>query len=97
MSPLLETKLDVSCVLELISFDCHPRSPFFLTSETHVVIVRLSLLLQTPLALSPQKASNNNTRSLSPLKVTCLIYVLRCPRRPVPFAAASYARSEDHT
>jgi hypothetical protein len=33
--------------------------------------------------------SDNNTRSLSPQKVTRSICVLRCPRRPVPFAAAS--------
>jgi hypothetical protein len=33
--------------------------------------------------------------SLSPQKVTRSICVLRCPRRPVPFVAASCARSED--
>jgi hypothetical protein len=82
-----------------------PRVSFFLTLETHVVIsfVCLCLILSTPLALSPQKLghsySDNNTRSLSlslsPQKVTRSIYVLRCPRRPVSFAAASCARSED--
>jgi hypothetical protein len=41
--------------------------------------------------------SDNNTHSLSPQKVTRSICVLRCPRQPVPFAAASYARSEDRT
>jgi hypothetical protein len=34
-----------------------PRVAFFLASETHIVIVRLCLLLLTPLALSPQKAT----------------------------------------
>jgi hypothetical protein len=38
-----------------------------------------------------------NTHSLSPQKVTRSIYVLRCPRRPVPFAAASCTRYEDAT
>jgi hypothetical protein len=44
-----------------------PRTAFFLTSETHVVIVRLCLLLPTPLALSPQKATpvSTTTRALS--------------------------------
>jgi hypothetical protein len=88
-------------LLGYVSFDWHPRSHFFLTSETHVVIssVFLCLILSTPLALSPQKlghsCSANNTRSLSPQKVTRSICVPRCPRRPVPFAAASCARSED--
>jgi hypothetical protein len=78
-----------------------PRVAFFLTSETHVVIssVCLCLILSTPLALSLQKLghsySDNNTRSLSPQKVTRSICVLRCPHRPVPFAAASCVRSED--
>jgi hypothetical protein len=54
---LLATQLDVSRVLGLVSFDCHPGSPFFLTSEMHVVIARLCLLLPTPLALSLQKAT----------------------------------------
>jgi hypothetical protein len=93
-SPLLATKLDASRVLGLVSFDCHPGSPFFLTSETHVVIARLCLLLLTPLALSPQKATPVPTTtlalSLSPLKVTHSICVLRCPRslsRSPPLAA----------
>jgi hypothetical protein len=34
-----------------------PRVAFFLTSDTHTVIARLRLLLLTPLALSPQKAT----------------------------------------
>jgi hypothetical protein len=101
MSPLLATKLDVSRVLGLVSFDCHPGSLFLLTSETHVVTVHLCLLLPTPLALSPQKATLVPittlalSLSLSPQKVTHSIYVLRCPRRPVPFTATSCARSED--
>jgi hypothetical protein len=70
---------------------------FFLTSETHVVIAHLCLLLPTPLDLSPQKVTPvpTTTLALSPQKVTRSIYVLRCPRRPVPFTAASCARSED--
>jgi hypothetical protein len=46
---LLATQLDASRVLGLISFDCHPGWPFFLTSETHIVITRQCLLLLTPL------------------------------------------------
>jgi hypothetical protein len=84
-------------VLGLVSFDCHPGSPFFLTSETHVVIARLCLLHPTPLALSPQKATPvpTTTLALSPQKVTRLICVLICPHRHVPFTAASSMRSED--
>jgi hypothetical protein len=88
VSPLLATQLDVSRVLGLVTFDCHPGSPFFLTSETHIVIARLCLLLPTPLALSSQMATpiltTTLTLSLSPQKVTRLICVLRCPRWPVP-------------
>jgi hypothetical protein len=92
-------QIGVSHVLGLVSFDCHPGSPFFLTSETHIVIARLCLLLPTPLALFPQKATPvpTTTLALSPQKVTRSICVLRCPRRPIPFAAASCARSEDRT
>jgi hypothetical protein len=86
-----------------VSFDCHPGSPFFLTSETHVVIssVFVSYPFDTTrsLSLSLQKLghsySDNNTRSLSSQKVTLSICVLRCPRRPVAFATASCAHSED--
>jgi hypothetical protein len=60
---LLATKLDVSRVLGHISFDYHPGSPFYLISETHVVIARLRLLLLTPLALSLLRRSL--TRSVS--------------------------------
>jgi hypothetical protein len=42
-----------------------PRVAFFLTSETHVVIARLCLLLPTPLALSPQKATLVPTTTLA--------------------------------
>jgi hypothetical protein len=59
------TKLNASCVLGLVSFDCHPRSSFFLTSEAHVVIAHLCLLLLTPLALSPQKATPILTTTLA--------------------------------
>jgi hypothetical protein len=62
---LLATKLDVSRVLVLVSFDCHPGSPFFLTSETQIVIAHLCLLLLTPLALSPQKATPVLTTTLA--------------------------------
>jgi hypothetical protein len=94
---LLATQLDASHVLGLVSFDCHPGSPFFFSSETHVVITRLCLLLLTPHTLSLQKATPvpTTTLSLSPQKVTRSICMLRCPRRPVPFATASCARSED--
>jgi hypothetical protein len=54
-------------VLGLVSFDCHLGWLFFLTSETHIVIARLCLLLPTSLALSAEGHSrpDNNTRSLS--------------------------------
>jgi hypothetical protein len=42
-----------------------PRVAFFLTSETHIVIVRLCLLLPTPLALSPQKVTHVWTTTLA--------------------------------
>jgi hypothetical protein len=60
----------VSRVLGRVSFDCHPGSPFYLTSETHIVIARLWLLLLTPLSLSTEghSYSDNNTRSLSLLR-----------------------------
>jgi hypothetical protein len=58
--------LDASRVIGLISCDCHLGSPFFLTSETHVVVTaRLCLLLLTPLALSPQKATPVPTTTLA--------------------------------
>jgi hypothetical protein len=61
----------VSCLrTRLLCFP--PRVAFFLASETHIVIVRLCLLLLTPLALSPQKATPiltiTHTLSLSPLR-----------------------------
>jgi hypothetical protein len=62
---LLATKLDASRVLGLVSFDCYAGSPFFLTSETHVVIVHLYLLLLTPLALFLQKATLVPTTTLA--------------------------------
>jgi hypothetical protein len=71
-----------------------PRVAFFLTSEMHAVIAHLCLLLPTPLALSPQKATPvpTITPALSPYKVTRLICVLRCPtglsRSPPPAARA---------
>jgi hypothetical protein len=45
-----------------------PRLAFFLTSETRVVVARLCLLLPTPLALSPHKATPilTTTLALSP-------------------------------
>jgi hypothetical protein len=54
-------------VLGLIYFELTPRFTSFLTSETHVVIARLCLLLPTPLVLSPQKATPIlTTLALSP-------------------------------
>jgi hypothetical protein len=61
----MATQLDATRVSGLVSFDCHPGLPFFLTSETHVVIARLCLLLPTPLALSPQKATPVPTTTLA--------------------------------
>jgi hypothetical protein len=77
-----------------VSFDCHPRLPFF-SHQRRMLLSRLCLLLLTPLALSLQKATPVpiTTLALSPQKVTHLIYVLRCPRQPIPFAANSSARS----
>jgi hypothetical protein len=74
---LVVTQLEVSRVLGLVSFDSTQGRLFF-TSETHVVIARLCLLLPTPLALSPQKATpvSTTTLALSPQKVTRSIYVL---------------------
>jgi hypothetical protein len=62
---LLATELDVSRVLGLVSFDCHPGSPFFLTSKMHIVIARLCLLLLTALALPPQKVTLVPTTTLA--------------------------------
>jgi hypothetical protein len=45
---------------------------FFLTSETHVVIVHLCLLLPTPLALSPQKVTPVPTTLALPLLIRSL-------------------------
>jgi hypothetical protein len=65
VSPLLATQLDVSRVLGLVFFDCHPGSPFFLTSEMHIVIARVCFLLPTLLALSPQKTTHVPTTTLA--------------------------------
>jgi hypothetical protein len=56
----------------------------------------LSFPSDTTRSLSAEVHScfDNNTRSLSPREVTHSIRVLRCPHLPVPFAAASCARSE---
>jgi hypothetical protein len=69
---LLVTQLDASRALGLVSFDFHQGSPFFLTSETHIVIARLYVLPTPPLALSAEghSCSNNNTRSLSLLRMS---------------------------
>jgi hypothetical protein len=37
-----------------VSFDCHPRLPFFLTSETHVVISSVSYPFDTTRSLSTE-------------------------------------------
>jgi hypothetical protein len=74
-----------------------PRVAFFLTSETSVVIARVSVfsfwhhslsLLRRPLPFRQQ-------HSLSTQKVTRFISLLINPHRPAPFATASCARSED--
>jgi hypothetical protein len=82
-----------------VSFDCHPGSPFF-SHRRRMLLSLLCLLLPTPLALSPQKATPVPTTtlalSLSPQKVTRLICVLRCPRRPVPFATACLYSESRH-
>jgi hypothetical protein len=39
-----------------VSFDCHPESPFF-SHRRHMLLSDLCLILLTPLALSPQKAT----------------------------------------
>jgi hypothetical protein len=60
----------IGCILcfrtRLLRFP--PRVAFFLTSETHVVIAHLCLLLPTPLILSPQKDTIilTTTLALSP-------------------------------
>jgi hypothetical protein len=62
---VLVSKVDASRVIGHNSFDCHPGSPFYLTSETHVVIARLCLLLLIPLTLSLQKATSVPTTTLA--------------------------------
>jgi hypothetical protein len=47
-----------------VSFDCHPGSPFF-SHRRRMLLSRLCLLLPTPLALSPQKATPVPTRTLA--------------------------------
>jgi hypothetical protein len=85
-----------------VSFDWHPGSPFSHIGDAccYLVCVSVSYPFDTTRSLSAEARpllSDNNTRSLSlsPRKVTRPICVLRCPRRPVPFAAVSCARSED--
>jgi hypothetical protein len=52
-----------------ISFDCHPGSPFF-SHRRRMLLSRLCLILSTPLALSPQKATPVPTTTLA-------LYLLR--------------------
>jgi hypothetical protein len=47
-----------------VSFDCHPKSPFF-SHRRCTLLSRLCLLLPTPLALSPQKATPVPTTTLT--------------------------------
>jgi hypothetical protein len=83
-----------------VSFDCHLGSPFF-SHRRHMLFPRLCFILLIPLSLSLRRRSllfrQQHSLSLSPQKVTRSIYVLRCPRCPVLFAAASCARCEDRT
>jgi hypothetical protein len=52
-------------VLGRVSFDCYLGSSFYLTTETHVVIAPLCILLLTPFALSPQMATPVLTTTLA--------------------------------
>jgi hypothetical protein len=54
----------ISCLRTLVLL-MPSRVAFFLTSEMHVVIVRLCLLLPRPLALSSQKTTPNLTTTLT--------------------------------
>jgi hypothetical protein len=47
-----------------VSFDCHPGSPFF-SHRRRMLLSHLCLLLLTPLALSPQKATPVPTTTLT--------------------------------
>jgi hypothetical protein len=47
-----------------VSFDCHPGSPFF-SHRRRMLLSRLCLILPTPLALSPQKATPVPTTTLA--------------------------------
>jgi hypothetical protein len=47
-----------------VSFDCHPGSPFF-SHRRRMLLSLLCLLLPTPLALSPQKATPVPTTTLA--------------------------------
>jgi hypothetical protein len=87
-------------VLGLVSFDCHPGSPFFSDQiRTLLLLIYVFSFRHHSLSLSPQKATTvpTTTLALSPQKVTRSISLLRCPRKHVPFAAANCAHSEDHT
>jgi hypothetical protein len=47
-----------------VSFDCHLGPPFF-SHRRHMLLSRLCLILSTPLALSPQKATLVSTTTLT--------------------------------
>jgi hypothetical protein len=47
-----------------VSFDCHPGSPFF-SHRRCMLLPRLCLLLPTPLALYPQRATPVTTTTLA--------------------------------
>jgi hypothetical protein len=81
-----------------------PRVTFFShigDACCYLVCVSVSYPFDTTRSLSAKarpllfRQQHSLSLSLSPRKVTCSICVLRCPCRPVPFAAASCVRSED--
>jgi hypothetical protein len=91
------SNLSVGCV----SYDWHLGSPFSHIRDAccYLVCVSVSYPFDTTRSLSVEARlllfRQQHSLSLSPQKVTRSICVLICPRRPVPFATASCARSED--
>jgi hypothetical protein len=63
---LLATQLDASSVLGLVSFDCHPGSPFFShRRRTLLLLVYVFSFRHHSLSLSPQKATPVLTTTLA--------------------------------
>jgi hypothetical protein len=83
-------------ILGLVSFDCHPGSPFF-SHPRRTLLFLVSVFSFGHHSFSPQKATPvpTTTLALSPQMATRSISLLRCPRWLVLFATASCARSED--